>query len=125
MSKFIVGNIYLVLFMVLSSASQILVKELVDQAQPFQFSWDWVRSFSTPSTLMRGAGAVTMMGTGLLCWILCLTKLDLSYAYPVACTSVFLVVLFSSFFLGEVVTLRVWAGATLVVLGIALLIPQD
>ncbi len=124
MSKFMAGNVYLLVFMLLSSASQILVKELVDQAQPFHFSLDWIRSFLTPATLMRGTIAVVMMGTGFVCWLACLTKLNLSYAYPIACTSVFLVTFLSVLFLDEVITLRIWAGTALIVLGIALLIPR-
>ncbi len=125
MSKFMAGNVFLLLFMLLSSGSQILVKELVDEAQPFQFSWDWIRSFSTRATLVRATIAVAMMGGGFLCWLLCLTRLNLSYAYPIACTSVFLVTLFSVLFLNETITLRIWAGTALIVAGIFLLIPPD
>ncbi len=125
MSKFMVGNLFLLIFMVLSSGSQILLKELVDQAQPIQLSWDWLRSFATRGTLIRGLAAVAMMGTGFVCWLFCLSRLSLSYAYPIACTSVFLVTLFSLLFLDETITPRIWAGTTLIVLGIALLIPPD
>lgn len=125
MSKFLVGNLYLLVFMVLSSGSQVLLKELIDQAPPFQFTWDWLRSFATRPTLIRGFAASSMMGVGFVCWLLCLTRLSLSYAYPIACASVFFVTLFSLFFLDETITPRIWAGTALIVLGIALLIPQD
>ncbi len=125
MSKFLVGNLYLLIFMVLSSASQVLLKDLIDQAPPFQLSWDWLRSFAAGPALARCFAAVAMMGVGFVCWLLCLTRLSLSYAYPIACASVFLVTLFSLLFLDETITPRIWAGTALIVVGIVLLIPHD
>ena len=125
MSKFMLGNIFLFLSMVLTSASQIVLKGLVDQAPPVQFSSDWIRAAATPATLARGTLAVAMMAAGFCCWLLCLTRLNLSYAYPIACTSVFMVTLLSVYFLNEVMTARMWAGTALIALGIILLIPAD
>lgn len=125
MSKFMLGNVFLLLSMLLTSASQILIKELVDQAQPFQLSWEWLRSFTTPAMLLRSGVAAATVGAGLGCWLLCLTRLNLSYAYPIACTSVLLVTFFSAYFLGEAITFRTWLGTGLIVAGIVLLIPAE
>jgi uncharacterized membrane protein len=53
--------------------------------------------------------------------VLCLTKLDLSYAYPVVCSSVLLVAFFSGMFLGETITLRTWLATALILIGLAIL----
>jgi uncharacterized membrane protein len=64
-----------------------------------------------------------MLGVGLVFWLLCLDRLNLSYAYPIACSSVLLVALFSGLFLGETVTLKMWSGTVLILIGIVLLMP--
>ena len=72
---------------------------------------------------MRGSIALLLLVSGFLFWVLSLTRLDLSYAYPIACSSVLLVALMSAIFLGEAVTLRMWSGTVLILIGIALLTP--
>ena len=125
MSSFAVGNVFLIVSMLLASASQIILKELVELSHSFEWSLAWVRSVATPPRLMRATVAVLMMGGGFLCWLACLTKLQLSYAYPIACTSVFLVTLWSVIFLDEVVTIRSLAGTILIVVGVILLVPSE
>ncbi len=125
MSKFMLGNVFLLLSMLLASTSQILIKELMEAAQPIDLSWKWLRVFSTRSGLLRATIIGVMIGSGFLCWLYCLTKLNLSYAYPIACSSVLLVTFFSIVFLGETVTPRMWAGSALIVLGIILLVPPE
>ncbi len=56
-------------------------------------------------------------------WALCLSRLSLSYAYPVASTSVLLIAVFSVVVLGEAISLKMWAGTALILVGIVLLRP--
>ena len=65
-----------------------------------------------------------MLVAGFLFWILCLVRLELSYAYPVACSSVLFVSLFSVIFLGETVTPRMWIGTAFILVGLVLLMPK-
>ncbi len=67
------------------------------------------------------AAPPTMLVAGFLFWMMSLSRLDLSYAYPLACPSALLVAVLS---LGEVVTARMWWGAAMIVLGTVLLVPS-
>lgn len=54
-------------------------------------------------------------------WIIALTRVDLSFAYPLVGTSYVLILLFSRVFLGENVNTYRWLGALLIALGVALI----
>ena len=123
MSRFMIGNVFLVISMVCAASSQILIKALIDEVRPGGFDWSVVRSFMSGERLVRGGGAGVLLVAGFLFWILSLGRLDLSYAYPVACTSVLLISFFSVVFLGETMTARMWAGTALIVVGMVLLTP--
>jgi uncharacterized membrane protein len=69
--------------------------------------------------------SLMMLLLGFVFWILALSKLNLNYAYPIACTSVIFVALFSSIFLGESITLRMSIGTALILVGIIFLMPTD
>ncbi|HZX80237.1 MAG TPA: EamA family transporter [Lysobacter sp.] len=56
-----------------------------------------------------------------LCWMLALSKLPISSAYPLTASSFVLVLLFGAMFLGEPVTWTKAAGTGLVVLGVLVL----
>jgi drug/metabolite transporter (DMT)-like permease len=64
-----------------------------------------------------------MIVAGFIFWTFSLTKLNLSYAYPIACSSALLVALLSAFLLGEAVTVKTWLGTGMIVVGTALLVP--
>jgi multidrug transporter EmrE-like cation transporter len=68
--------------------------------------------------------ALVLLGTGFVFWMMSLNKLDLSYAYPVACSSAVIITLFSVLFLGEAVSIKGWCGTVLIILGIILLAPS-
>jgi drug/metabolite transporter (DMT)-like permease len=125
MSRFAIGNVYLLLSVSLATGSQVLLKRLIDEFQRDADLCASLRAFATPAHLARGALATGMLVAGFLFWIACLVRLDLSYAYPIACSSVLLVALFSVLFLGEPVTLRVWLGTLLILGGLVLLTPRQ
>lgn len=54
-------------------------------------------------------------------WIIALTRVDLSFAYPLVGTSYVLILLFSRIILGEDVNILRWLGALLVALGVVLI----
>jgi drug/metabolite transporter (DMT)-like permease len=123
MSRFLIGNLFLLLSMVFAAGGHILIKSAIDEVKSAGLSWQMVKLFFSGERLLRGGGGGIMIVAAFLFWMLALTKLDLSYAYPIACTSVLLVVLFSAVFLGEPVTARTYL-ATLLILGGILLLPR-
>ena len=125
MSRFLFGNLFLLLSMVCAAGGHILMKGAIDQVRSEGLSWQTVRLLCSGERLLRGGGGAIMIVAAFLFWLLALTKLDLSYAYPVACTSVLLVVFFSSIFLGEPVTARTYLATALILGGIILLAPAD
>lgn len=116
------GNLYLVGSMVCAVASQLLIKTMIDEVRPSAFSWEQLRPFLEGDRLFRSGLSVALLVAGFVCWILCLVKLDLSYAYPIVCTTVLFVALASVIFLGETMTLKGWVATGLVLAGLVLLV---
>ena len=124
MSRFLSGNIFLLMSMVLAATSQIILKGVLREVEPLGLNWSAWQSMLAPERLIRAGTAMLMIGVGFLSWVMCLARLELSYAYPVACSSILLVALFSAVFLGESITLKMWLGSALIVVGVILLMPQ-
>jgi len=53
-------------------------------------------------------------------WLAAISRVDLSWAYPLLATGYVLVLLFSAVVLGETVSLVRWLGAILIVFGVVL-----
>lgn len=121
---FAAGNVFLLASMLCSSGAQLLLKRVIDEARLSAAGGAALLSLLTWERVLRGGGALLLVGLGFICWILCLTRLDLTYAYPIACASVLFVTLFGAVFLHEAVSARTWAGTVLVVLGVVLLGPS-
>lgn len=124
MTRFMSGNVFLVLSMVCAAASQILLKGLLDEVQGTGFNLEVVREFLSGGRWVRAAASGVLLVAGFAFWVLCLSRLNLSYAYAVACTSVLLVAFFSVLFLGETMTVRMWIGTILIVIGLVLVSPR-
>jgi len=122
MSDFMVGNIFLGASLFLGSLSQVLLKSLLKQYGRFD-SWFEIIHRLDAAAMLRLIFVGMMIGAGFLCWILSLTRLNLSYAYPIACGSALLVALFSYWILGEPFTFKIWIGTAFIVLGSLFLIP--
>ncbi len=124
MSTFWIGNTYLLLGMLCASGSQIMFKAIFNETGPLGFNGSFVQVLCSPSRGSRVVGALALLVAGFVLWMLSLSRLDLSYAYPVACSSAVVVMLFSILFLGEAVSIRSWCGTGLIVLGTVLLAPS-
>lgn len=61
--------------------------------------------------------AYLLLGVGLLFWLMALTTVDVSQAYPLFAIGFVITLLFARFGLGDVVPSRSWIGAGLIVLG--------
>jgi uncharacterized membrane protein len=123
MSKFATGNAFLVLSMACAASSQVLLKVLLGEFEGTGFGRAALTNWLTTGRLLRGGVSMTLLVAGFLFWLLALSRLELSYAYPIACTSILIVTLLSAVFLGETLTLRMWTGTALVLVGIVMLTP--
>jgi multidrug transporter EmrE-like cation transporter len=65
-------------------------------------------------------GAI-LYGIGLLTWIIVLTKLDLSFAYPAISANYFIVALVSKFYFGDYVSWKRWLSIFVIISGIIVL----
>ena len=124
MSRFAVGNIFLLLSMLCSAGGHLVVKLTMDEARIASAGGaSWLQLLTLPRLLLGGSG-LSLVAVAFVFWLLCLARLDLSYAYPIASASVLFVTLFSALFLHEVVTPRTWLGTVLVIVGVALIGPS-
>jgi drug/metabolite transporter (DMT)-like permease len=64
---------------------------------------------------------LALYGLGALAWILVLTRLDLSLAYPFLALNFVLIAIVSRLFLGETIPALRWAGIAVICLGILLI----
>jgi transporter family protein len=123
MSKVVAGNVFLGLSILMASVSQILLKALLaGLAQDAGMMGTAKHLLAGPRFWRTGLAGVLVAG-GFACWLMCLSRLDLSYAYPIACGSALLVALMSVVFLGEPVTIKVWIGTLLIMAGTLVLAP--
>ncbi|MGH2734426.1 MAG: EamA family transporter [Actinomycetota bacterium] len=64
---------------------------------------------------------LTLFGISAMFWLVVLSRVDLSVAYPMVGLSYVVVVLFARFFLGEDVTPLRWVGVVVIGVGIAII----
>ena len=123
MSKFTVGNLFLLASMICTTASHVMIKKLVDEGNGQALSVQGLLDLFVGPKFFRSTTAGLLLAVGFLLWVMCLSRLSLSYAYPIASTSVLLIALFSVFSLGESISPKMWAGTALILIGVMLLRP--
>jgi drug/metabolite transporter (DMT)-like permease len=106
---------------ILASISQVIVKWQINQASEIpdgllQKLWFLVEF------LMRPWVVFSMLATflGGVTWIIAMTKLDVSYAYPYVAASFVIVPAAAVFIFGEQVTLGKLIGSVMIIAGIAI-----
>ena len=62
-----------------------------------------------------------LYGSGTILWILCLTRLELSFAYPISTLQYLLVFLAAWIFLGEDIHLARWLGMAVIAVGVVVM----
>jgi drug/metabolite transporter (DMT)-like permease len=124
MSQVGVGNLFLFLSMLCGAGAQVVLKSVLNETGPLILDSALLTHLSSYRTGLRIFVAVSLFAASFLSWLVCLSRLNLSYAYAVACSAAIFVSVFSVLFLGEVVSLRMWWGTILIVVGIVLLTPQ-
>ena len=121
MSQFWQGNLFLALSMLTGASGQVMLKQYLRIVGPVD------PSFSSWAGITRGSGvlaasAAVLLIAGFGFWLASLTRLDLSYAYPIACGSAVIVAIFSALFLHEPLTLRTIVATMIIVAGTGLLV---
>lgn len=109
----------LVSSVVLATAGQLLLKAGMNRMAPGVSPSDLVplvRHALTSWQVMLGLVSFSLSG---VFWLVTLTRLPLSTAYPVVSLSYVLILFFSTVVLGERPTPLVWGGALLIMTGIA------
>lgn len=125
MSRFVAGNLFLLLSMVCASTSQLVLKSVLRGVDPPGLAWSSWQPFLESARLLRGGVALLLIVGGFGFWVLALARLELSYAYPIACCSILFVALLSAVFLGEPITGKMWLGTVLILVGVVLLTPEQ
>jgi drug/metabolite transporter (DMT)-like permease len=125
MSRFIIGNVLLLCSMICAAGSQVLFKLLLNNYQGSLWRWNDILTFLDGPQIFRVLLSIGMLIMGFIFWIFALSRLDLSYAYPIASSSVVFILLFGAVFLGEAVTPRMYLGAIFILAGITLLMPAN
>ena len=124
MQRFLIGNAFLALSILCVAAGQILIKRLLLEINADGIDSNAIRALLEGTRPWRSATALAVIVAGFAFWILCLARLNLNYAYPIACSSVLLVSLLSMVFLDEPMTVQMWLGTVLILGGVVLLMPQ-
>jgi drug/metabolite transporter (DMT)-like permease len=103
---------------VLLSAGQIAQKVVARQI----FASDDTRSLLRRAITSAAAWmTVFFLGCGTLFWLLALTRIEVSAAYPILGLSFVLTTLFAKLILGETVSAYRWFGVALITLGATLM----
>jgi len=119
------GYVYIALTVILTVYGQLILKWQVGRiavpAEGVAAKLSFFFQALTNPWVLSGLAAAFAAS---LCWMLALTRLPLSTAYPFTATSFLLVLLVGIMFLGESLTLAKVAGTLLVVAGLAMLAMQ-
>ncbi len=105
---------------ILASISQIIIKWQTNQAGqlPDELGnkiWFLLEFLLRPWVLF----AMFITFAGGVSWIVAMTKLDLSYAYPYVASTFIIVPLLAAFLLGEHISIGTMVGTVLIISGIA------
>lgn len=125
MSRFALGNLFLAVSIIATAVGQVLMKAVFSSVPDGLSTWESFRAILLTERVWRAGLAGLLSVAGFASWLLCLQRLPLSYAFPIACSSALFVALLSLLFLGETVTWRLWAGTLLIALGSALVVARQ
>ena len=117
------GYLYAILTIVIASVGQIILKFGIDKSlnshnlKSINNFLDFYLIFSAPLVLL----GLIFYGLSAFLWIVVLSELDLSIAYPILGLTYIFVLLLSYFFLGETLSMFKVSGTLFVLLGVVLI----
>jgi multidrug transporter EmrE-like cation transporter len=123
MSDFAIGNLFLFAAMIGGAVGQLVLKQTMTVLGKPTGGIAGIASLPWSLAWPSGVVAMACLVAAFICWLFSLTRLDLSYAYTMACGSAALVAVLSVVFLGEIFSLRMTTGIALIVAGSVLLVP--
>lgn len=115
-----VSQVFLVLAVGLASLAQILLKHGMNHAAAADAGHVWLRPLRPLRQPLVLAGMSTQVLLTCL-WLVVLSHIDVSLAFPVLALSYVVVVAYSALTLGEIVGKRRWCGVALIVIGVGVL----
>ena len=110
---------YLLLTVILISVGQILQKLAARRLETQSGVGGGILSLFGDSNFWLAAFA---MGLGLFAWLLALSNLDVSRAYPILGSSFAVTAVLSVVLLGERLSVRRWVGVVLITIGAAIMV---
>jgi len=117
---FLIGIGILLLDILLSVAAQLVLKSAMSEIGGFDPSTSITLYFYNFVDLKIFLG-LGLYGIATVLWIFCLSKLDLSFAYPIATVQYFLIFLGAWYLFGEIIpTLRI-LGLCVIVIGVVVI----
>ena len=116
-------NLFLILYIVLTTASQLIMRWQVTAATPSLTQWGSRFAFVV-AMLMTPWVWVAILATFLagVAWMLALTRFELTYAFPFTGVTFALILLAGAFLFGEHVSFARVAGTTLVLIGLIVVV---
>lgn len=123
MSDFVVGNLLLGASIALGASSHILIKSIVNATRHSPSLMAGLEAVWETGKLPYGLLAAVLLVGSFGCWIGCLTRLNMAYAYPMAALSILTVAVLSVLVLGESFSVRQSIGVVLMIAGAMLLAP--
>ena len=118
-----IGVLTLFLAVLVGSIGQVILKKGGGVIKELTWSWgNLIIFFKEIVTNFHVLSWVVLGGLSGLLWIVAVSKLDISFATPVALSlGIVLAMVLAQIFLGEQVSLIKWLGAVVIILGILLL----
>lgn len=117
---FLIGILYLGVSLVLNVVSQLMLKMAMANLGEFQVggsSMEYILSMINPMII----GGLLLYGGGTVLWLLCLTKLDISFAYPVSTAQYLLIFWGGWYFFQEVMSVYRIAGLAIICVGVVII----
>lgn len=116
---FKIGLVYLLIDIIVSVAAQLLLKKGMLQLGEFELdgSFSYLISMLNPMII----GGLILYACGTVGWLLCLTKLDLSFAYPAGTMQYLFIFMGAWLWFDENVSALRIAGLVIICIGVVVL----
>jgi len=113
----ILGVFYLIIDILVSVAAQLILKMGMDNLGSFEGSGDTL-NYLLSMINIEIVGGLFIYALGVILWLLCLSKLDLSFAYPAATAQYVLIFVTSWYFFNEEISLLRILGMIIIGIGV-------
>ena len=116
-NPFAVGLLFLLINLIVSAGAQLMLKAGMLEIGSFQFSGNFLE-YALNMLTWKIIGGLFLYASGIAFWLLCLSKLELSFAYPVSTVQYILIFLGSWIFFQENIGWQRILGMLVICLGV-------